>query len=103
MTIKIKKSMMWRKAILGFKFTLHNVEGQKGLGKYKWMKKLTLNALWIMFHGLKNLLLGPPCQVHFLTTSLLYHELKKSLMVRFWCSALRFFYNLFLEVGLDIC
>ncbi len=57
-------------------------------------EKLILNALWMMFHGLTNLLLGPPCQSPLLTTSLLYHELKKSY---YWSPFdgphLRFFYT----------
>jgi hypothetical protein len=57
MTIKIKKSMnlTLKKVILGFKFIVHKVKRPKGLGQCKWIK----NALWIMFHGLTDLLPKP--------------------------------------------
>jgi hypothetical protein len=52
-----RKSMIGRNAIL--RFILHKIEGSRDQGN-SMNEKSTLNALWLMFHNLTDLLSCPP-------------------------------------------
>jgi hypothetical protein len=52
-----RKSMIGRNVI--FRFILHKIEGSRDQGNLM-NEKSTLNAIWIMFHNLTDLLSGPP-------------------------------------------
>jgi hypothetical protein len=54
-----RKSMIGRNVILRFEFILYKIEGSRDQGNLM-NEKSTLNAIWIMFHNLADLLLGPP-------------------------------------------
>ncbi len=54
-----RKSMIGRNVILRFKFILHKIEGSRDQGNLM-NEKSTLNAIWIIFHNLIDLLPHPP-------------------------------------------
>jgi hypothetical protein len=61
------------------------------------MKKLTLNALCIMFNGLMDVM-PIPSQIGGLDTTSIHHPLRKPWLVRFWWSKLNFVKQCVLEV-----